>query len=59
MEILKLAAIYAIFAMKLVRRVLVIHFGEKMAEGSPAVVVRDPKVLQAYLGERKNPLALV
>lgn len=44
--------------MKLVRKVMVIHFGEKIAEGQPSEVVRDPKVLQAYLGERRDSLGL-
>jgi branched-chain amino acid transport system ATP-binding protein len=33
-------------------RVVVLHHGERIAEGPPAAVAEDPRVLDAYLGER-------
>ena len=34
-----------------VERVLVLHQGRTLAEGAPAVVLRNPEVVEAYLGE--------
>jgi ABC-type branched-subunit amino acid transport system ATPase component len=38
---------------QLAERAIVLNFGEVLAEGEPEVVMRDPRVIDAYLGQAR------
>lgn len=42
--------------MKLARRIVVMHFGEKIAEGTPQEIAENERVCEAYLGKEGGRL---
>lgn len=43
--------------MTIVDRVMVLHFGELIADGSPEEVVKNPRVIEAYIGQEEKEIA--